>query len=348
MKPSQYSRLIVTLYTLSAGALGAGLAYWLSFPFYVITGPAILITLLSLAGLRFEIPDPVRDAAFLLIGIFMGSGMNSEASAAFMRWPVAFVALAVLLVAIVLACGWVMVKFFDYDRRSAVLAASPGHLSYVLSLGISLDINVGKIAVVQSVRLLALTLTVPLAAMALGMEVGDDILPKAAIMQPLHMMVLLVLSLLVGLVLQRFKVPAALLIGGLIVSSLAHLGDLTPGTLSPAIALPCFAMIGTLIGTRFSGLSFLMLRQALWAGLITTFVAVIIAALGAFPVAWFIGMPVAHVLVAFAPGGLETMVAMGVMLDANPGFVAACHVGRLLFLSVLIPSLLARGAPSHV
>jgi len=158
MKPSQYSRLIVTLYTLLAGALGAGIAYWLSFPFYIITGPAILITLLSLAGLRFEIPDPVRDGAFLLMGIFMGSGMNSEASAAFMRWPVAFFALAAQLVGIVLICGWIMQKFFNYDRRSAVLAASPGHLSYVLSLGISLDVNVSRVAVVQSVRLLALTL----------------------------------------------------------------------------------------------------------------------------------------------------------------------------------------------
>jgi len=48
-------------------------------------------------------------------------------------------------------------------------------------------------------------------------------------------------------------------------------------------------------------------------------------------------MPVAHVVVAFAPGGLETMVAMGVMLGANPGFIVACHIARLLVLSVLVP-----------
>ena len=35
---------------------------------------------------------------------------------------------------------------------------------------------------------------------------------------------------------------------------------------------------------------------------------------------------------------------MIVMLDANPGIVAACHVGQLLFLSVLILSLLVRSA----
>ena len=60
------------------------------------------------------------------------------------------------------------------------------------------------------------------------------------------------------------------------------------------------------------------------------------------PVAMFLDMPLTHVLVAFAPGGLETMIVMGAVLGANPGFVAACHVGRLLVLSVLVPVMAAR------
>jgi uncharacterized membrane protein AbrB (regulator of aidB expression) len=53
-------------------------------------------------------------------------------------------------------------------------------------------------------------------------------------------------------------------------------------------------------------------------------------------------MPVAHVLVAFAPGGLETMIAMGAVLGVVPGFVAACHIARLFVLTFLLPMLLAR------
>ena len=62
----------------------------------------------------------------------------------------------------------------------------------------------------------------------------------------------------------------------------------------------------------------------------------------AVPVSMFLDMPLPHVLVAFAPGGLETMIVMGAVLGANPGFVAACHVGRLLVLSALIPFVAAR------
>jgi len=59
-------------------------------------------------------------------------------------------------------------------------------------------------------------------------------------------------------------------------------------------------------------------------------------------VAWALGMPLAHVLVAFAPGGLETMIALGAVLAVVPGFVAACHIMRLVVLSVLLPAMLAR------
>jgi uncharacterized membrane protein AbrB (regulator of aidB expression) len=36
------------------------------------------------------------------------------------------------------------------------------------------------------------------------------------------------------------------------------------------------------------------------------------------------------------------MIAMGAVLGANPGFVAACHIGRLLLLPLLVPALLAK------
>ena len=68
------------------------------------------------------------------------------------------------------------------------------------------------------------------------------------------------------------------------------------------------------------------------------------AAAAALPVAWALEMPVAHVLVAFSPGGLETMIALGAVLAVVPGFVAACHIMRLVVLSVLLPAMLSRVA----
>ncbi|MGR3660491.1 MAG: AbrB family transcriptional regulator [Paracoccaceae bacterium] len=335
------SIIVVTIYTLLTGFAGAMVAKWLSFPVYILTGPAILISLISLFGVRFALADVVRDGAFLVIGIGLGAGINQQALDSVMRWPLAFATLASLLLAILYAGRFLLVRYFGFDQRSAVLASSPGHLSYILGLGVSLKADIVSVSVVQSIRLLALTLLVPFVVVALGVDLTGAILPKGTPMSYGHLALLLALSLGVGLVLKRYEVPAALLIGGLSVSAIAHGSEMVPGVMAPEIALPFFTIMGTLIGTRFSGVTLAQLRAALGAGMALTVVSVALSAIAAVPVAMLLGWPSAHVLVAFAPGGLETMVAMGGVLGANPGFVVACHVGRLFMLTVLVPLVLA-------
>ena len=97
-----------------------------------------------------------------------------------------------------------------------------------------------------------------------------------------------------------------------------------------------------------SGVTPAHLASGLAAGLAITAVATLMAGAGAVPVAWALDMPLAHLLVAFAPGGFETMIAMGVVLGVVPGFVAACHMARLLVLTVLLPAMLTReGRKGH-
>ena len=159
----------------------------------------------------------------------------------------------------------------------------------------------------------------------------------------LHLLVLAVLGVGLGLVFKRLSVPAPLLMGAMVVSALGHLTELAPGVLPEWLVLPAYLVLGALIGTRFSGLSIKDLRTGLAAGLLVTLVAVALAALAAAPVALALGMPAAHVLVAFAPGGLETMIAMGAVLGVVPGFVAACHIARLFVLTFLLTAMLGRG-----
>ena len=66
---------------------------------------------------------------------------------------------------------------------------------------------------------------------------------------------------------------------------------------------------------------------------------------GAFAVLahWLTGMDLIAVLIAFAPGGLETMAAMSVVLGIDPTFVASHHVARLLMLTVIVPIFVLRG-----
>ena len=66
-----------------------------------------------------------------------------------------------------------------------------------------------------------------------------------------------------------------------------------------------------------------------------------LALIASIPVAAYLDMPLPHVLVAFAPGGLETMVAMAGVVGADPAFVMFHHVARLFFLSAFVPLVLS-------
>ena len=334
--------LRITAQTLIVGALGAALAEAVNAPIAVLTGPALVVALAALAGLRTGIDDTVRNLVFLLVGVSIGSGVDASATQAMLRWPLAFAALGGMLVATLWLCGQILQRGFGMDRRSAYLAAAPGHLSFVVGLSTGLGLDTTRIVVIQSVRLLALTLTVPLVALALGFELTGQVMPTGAAMQWIDLFKLLVLGYLLGYVLDKIGLPAPLLIGGMVTSSVGHASELTPGFMHPWLAYAGLMTVGTLIGARFNGLTRAAFARSLLAGLLVTALTVFIALATALPVAFALGFDPAHVLVAFAPGGLETMIAMGIVLGANPGFVAASHVARLLYLTVLLPAFVGR------
>lgn len=331
-----------TLLTLVVAAAGAALFAAVSAPVYILLGPAVAVTVWGLRGGRAAIHPLLRDACFVVLGIAVGAGFDADAVAAMQRWPLAFLFMAMIIWAIMVVSGRVLVRFFGFDARSALLAAAPGHLSFVIAMAADTGADLTRIAVSQSVRLLALTIVVPFVALAMGVRLTGGLVPAGVPLGPVALLAVAAAAVLLGRVMGRLSVPAPLLMGAMAVSAVGHLGGLLAGNVPGWLILPAYLVLGALIGTRFAGLTLAQVRSGLGAGLTITLIAIAFAAAAAVPVAFALGMPLAHVLVAFAPGGLETMIAMGVVLGVVPGFVAACHIARLLVLSVLLPVLIGR------
>lgn len=326
---------------LGVGAFGAAVAFALSLPAPFLTGPAIAVTLAGLAGAAMEVPARVRDAAFVVLGVSMGTSVTPDVLVAARTWPASFVLLFAALVAILWASRSMMARLWGADRRTAVLSAAPGHLSYVLGLADANGLDIRMIAIVQSIRVLLLTLAVPPLVMVLESDLAVVAPPRAA-MAPGWLVASLAAAALAGLVLKRLRLPAAYLLGGMAVSTLTHLGGVVGGHVPQALVIPAYVLLGTLIGTRFSGVTPRELRAAAMAGLALTGMAVTIALAFAFVAASLTGLPLDQTLIAFAPGGVETMSAMALLMNADPTFVAAHHVSRLFFLTFLIPLALGR------
>lgn len=339
------SPVLPVLVTLVLGAIGAALAAALQMPAPYLVGPAALATLACLCGIRIAVPPSLRNAAFLAVGLSMGSTITPDVLAATAQWPLSFVALFAMSAILLLTASGFLRRVFGYDRLTALLAACPGHLSYVLSLAAGTRSDLAAVSVIQSVRLLALTLLVPIVVELYGLTPPANLAaPLSA--GPLALLAMALPALALGLALQRLRVPAALLVGGMLVSSLAHLTGLVEGVIPFWLQVPVYVILGCLIGTRFSGVTGRDLRRSTLAGLSAT--AVVCAISGAVAAIVSIGLdiPLAAAFIAFAPGGLETMSAMAVILQADPAYVGTHHILRLVFLSFVMPMLLSDRFPS--
>ena len=326
---------------MGAGAVGAVLAVLLDLPAPFLTGPATTVTLAALAGLPVGIPARLRDPFFLLIGMNVGAAVTPEAVATAARWPGSLLALAVAVTVMLALGAYFMRRVIGLDRLPALLAATPGHLSFVLSIAEEGEADTRRVALVQSLRVLFLTLLVPVLVQLL--DRGPLPEAPARAVTALWLLVPMGLgALVVGLVFKRLNLPAALLLGGMAVSGGLHGSGSMTGQFPPWLTAVGFTFMGSLIGTRFNGINLRMFLRAIVASFTLTSLAALTALLFAVPVSMLLGVPLVAVVIAFAPGGLETMMAMSVLLDANPAYVAAHHVFRLFFLSALIPFAVAR------
>lgn len=331
--------------TLVLGAAGAGIAHAFGVPAPYLTGPAAMVSLASVLGLRTSVPLVLRDICFLVIGLSMGAGINPEILAAAATWPLSLVALSVALVAIFLGGAGMLRRWLGFDKVSALLSATPGHLSYILSLSTDLRADIPMVAVVQSLRVLILTLAVPLVVALLS---GADLsmsAPTGATLHLLHLAALMLPAVALGWLFKRLRVPAAFLLGAMLASSLGHGTGLMPGAVPAWLALPSFAIMGTLIGTRFSGITAAQIARAMGAAALLTALALAATVAAALAMHWALGVPMVTLLIAYAPGGLETMAAISVMLEADPAFVAFHHAFRIILLTFLVPAFLPRTEP---
>ena len=331
------------LITFGIAVLGAGLTFALSFPAPFLTGPAIAVTLAGLAGIRTEaLPPRLRDVVFVILGLTIGQGVTPEVFAAMRTWPVTLASLATSLFAIIFLTRAALVRFWSMDPATAFLSSSPGHLSYVLGLTEGVKADLRMVSIVQSIRVLALTLLVPVAVTLTG-QVPQRALDVPTETAPLPLLVMILFAAFAGYLLQRLRLPAAYLIGGMMVSVAAHVTGLVSGVMSYWLAAVAFVSLGGLIGSRFSGVTWPQLRRALSAGTLVTVLGVFLAGVFAVIAHLITGMDLIAVLIAFAPGGLETMAAMSVILGIDPTFVASHHVARLLMLTVIVPFFVLRG-----
>ena len=325
-----------------AGTLGSFFGWGLALPAPFLMGPVLVSTLFAILRIGFSVPEKIKQISFILIGISVGSNVTPEALLIISRWPLSILLMILSVITIIFLCKIILQNFFGMDKKSSLLASTPGHLSFVLMLGTETKADTTKIALIQSIRVLALTIITPvIIVLYSGSELNDANLQRE-IMNSGSLVVLCLLSIISGLALKALNFPAPFLIGAMLISAFFHGTNLTPGYVPNLLEGIAFTILGTVIGARFVDVEIKSLKSCLISGLTITLAGISICFLATSIIYKLTGIPFIHIFIAISPGGLETMVAMGGLVDAEPTYVAFHHVMRLFFIALIIPIILKK------
>jgi membrane AbrB-like protein len=144
-------------------------------------------------------------------------------------------------------------------------------------------------------------------------------------------------GLALGAVFQRLKVAAPVLLGATVVSTLAHGTGAATGVLPPVVATGGLVLIGIFIAERFRTIQRSMLKKSMLAGLGSFAIGMGVAAAFAGLAAWLAGVSFADGLIAFAPGGIEAMTVLALILGLDPIYVGIHHLVRFLSIGLVLP-----------
>jgi uncharacterized protein len=330
---------------------GVAVAFlFLGVPAAFVSGSMVGGMVLLTAGRRVVLPDLLREAGMLFCGLAMGATITPEMVAAFGEYPVSLLLLAVGMAILVVVTQVYLVRVEGFDRVTAFFSSVPGALSAVLATAADMRVDMNRVAVVQSVRLFCLVAILPPIVVQFGgAAVGAA--PSAAVAPLKDLLLMAALGLSIGLIALRIGMAAPMIFGGMAGAATLQIGGFVSGSLHPALTNAAFLLVGVMIASRFGGLTRRLVVPLARASMGALVVALAIAAFFAWLASLATGRPFAEALVAFAPGGLEAMMVLGIALGLDPLYVGAHHLLRFMgigLLAPLVPLALGKGAGAVV
>jgi hypothetical protein len=337
LQMTRLSNLLPTFLTLLVAAIGGGVATLLGLPAGWLMGGALAVTGAAMAGMPVAVPARLRDVAFVLIGMSMGASVAPDSLSLLASWPISLMGLVIELVLIITLTGWMLAKVFKLDPGTAYLSSFPGHLSFVMGIAAAGVGDARQIVIIQVIRILMLTIAVPIGAMFLPIDHFTPPVPTD-FLSLWQLLALAAGCVVAGLIFVRLKVPAGFVLGAMAAATAAKLGGLYTEALPTPLMIVTFVLTGALIGSRFAGITRAEFFTAAKGGIVATAMTLGIVTVVVYGVSLFVDMPFGQLWLGLSPGALEGMGALGIALGYDTAFIAAHHVIRLLLLSFAIPA----------
>lgn len=318
---------------LGAGALGGMVGSMVGLPMPWLLGAIAGTATAAFAGLPVTVSKRLRDAMLVLIGLMIGMRLTPQSLAHVGRWPVSLLGIAIYVVVVIAVLYWALRRWAGFDPVTAFFAAAPGGFMAMAMIGREQGGSVRNIALFHSIRVVLVVFSIVLSYHLLfgsGGGAGQYIpLTRINWGQAAGLAVLGFAGALFGLWL---RLPAATMLGPLVLAACANLGGWLAVPMPTLPILLAEWVLGSSIGTDFAGVRLVQLARGLLVAAAATLFMLSLSVLFSIVLMPLTGMPFDALLLAFAPGGLSGVSLIALALGIEPAFVTTHTLLRVLLI----------------
>ena len=317
------------------------LADYFDLPLAWFLGPMIATSIGALMGLKVKMPRLVLSSILILLGLYIGNYIDKDLFSQMHEWAFTSFIMFVYIVLSIFIVSLYLQKFSNYEKKTSIFSAAPGALGPLMILAEDQKTDLSHVATSHLIRLIIIVTVFPFFVNSYydvgSLEVVNQTISDQ---NKYHLLALIIFSIFLILIFDKFRVPAALLSGTLVASGLLQITEIASYQFSPKIIDYCLLILGASVGCRFADKSFNEVAKNAFHSFIATFLLVVLGVIAACVAGLVIDKNFFTLLLSYCPGGIYEVAVIAIFFDLDPEFVSFHHIIRLLMILFIVPVIL--------
>ncbi len=316
-------------------------ADYFNIPLAWFLGPMLITSLAALLGLKVKMPRLVLSAVLIVLGLYIGNYIDKSLLAQMHQWIWTSLIMLVYIIVSVLIVSKYLQIFSKYEKKTSIFSAAPGALGPLMILAEDEKSDLSQVATSHLIRLIIIITIFPFIVNSFyeveKFKVVDEVLNNQNLV---HLLILIISSITLIFLFDKFKIPAALLSGTLVASGFLQITDIASYQISPDIIDYCLLILGSSVGCRFAEKTFGEIGRNALHSFVATFLLVVLGLMAALAAGLVIDKNFFTLLLSYCPGGIYEVAVIAIFFDLDPEFVSFHHIIRLLMILFIVPIML--------
>jgi len=317
------------------------LADYFKIPLAWMLGPMLAISVAALSGVKVKMPKLALSLILIILGLHIGNYIDQNLINQMVNWIWTTIIMFFYILVSIYTVSKYLQKFSNYKEKTSIFSAAPGALGPLMILAEYEKSDLSQVATSHLIRLIIIITVFPFIIVNFASTEALEIQKFNYLGQNhFNLIILLIGSIILILLFNKIKVPAALLSGTLVASGILQISDIATYKLPDETINFCLLILGASIGCRFVEKTIKEVVKNTLHSLVATFLLVILGIIAAYIGTFFVNYDFLTLILSFCPGGIYEVAVIAIAFDLDPDFVAFHHIIRLLIILFIIPVIL--------